>query len=115
MNHPEVQSSSDAELGAAHRAFISTLRDGVAAAQAAGWHPEADPEALVTFSIAGAMGAASLLGDERYRRSLGVEDGAALEALADAVLDLVVHRNRTVALPAADASDTDSTQDRRAS
>ena len=62
----------DDELHRAHQAFFSTLREGVQAAQAAGWHPEADTDALVAFSISGAMGAASLLSDERSRQALGV-------------------------------------------
>jgi AcrR family transcriptional regulator len=112
MNHPEVQALMDSELHEAHRVFFSTLREGVRAAQTAGWHPEADPDALIAFSISAAMGAASLLSDARWQQSLGVDD---LDALADDVLDLVVQRSQTTALPEAEPNEHDDTHDRRAS
>ena len=101
MNHPEVRAHADDELAELRRGFMATLRDGVVAAQRAGWQPDADPEALTAFSIAAASGAADLLGDARWGRTLGVEDAAARDALADAVLDLVVQRTHTAALPSA--------------
>ena len=95
LNHPELRAGMDDELRALQAAWFGTVREGARAAQAAGWHPEEDAEALVAFSVAGAMGAASLFADEQWLEVLGVED---VEALADAVFDLIVHRSRTVAL-----------------
>ena len=60
----------------------------------------ADPDALVAFSVAGAMGAAALFSDSHWCNALGVDD---VEALADAVLDLIVHRHRITALPSPEA------------
>lgn len=95
INHPEVRASSDAALRDAHRGWLSALREGAEAARQSGWHPEADPEALVAFSVAAAMGAANLFADDMWRNALGIEG---VDDLADAVLDLVVHRSRTTAL-----------------
>ncbi len=94
INHPEVSDLVDHELAAAKRRWFTTLREGAEAAQRAGWHPEADPQALVAFSVAAAMGAATLFADERWH---GVTGGSDAEKLADDVLDLVVHRSRTSA------------------
>ena len=96
INHPEVRAVIDDELREAQRAWFTTLRKGVEAAQAAGWHPEADANALIAFSVAGAMGAAALFADDEWCEALEADD---LDRLADDVLDLVVHRSRTVALP----------------
>ena len=96
LNHPEVRAVADAELRAAQRAWYTTLREGADAARASGCHPESDPDALVAFSMAAAMGAAALFGDAKWCDLLGVDDP---DSLADAVLDLVVHRSRTSALP----------------
>ena len=75
---------------------MDALRQGAAEAQRSGWHPEASPEALVAFSIAGAMGAAALLSeDASWALHLASDD---YDALADEVLDLVVDRTRTTAL-----------------
>jgi len=90
MNHPEVRAQMSDELHDAHQVFFRTLREGVEEAQKAGWHPEADPEALVTFSIAGAQGTAELLLDDHSKTALGIEDAGKRERLADAVLDLIV-------------------------
>ena len=90
MNHPEVRAQMDNDTRAASQVFFRTLREGVEEAQKAGWHPEADPEALVAFSIGGAMGAADLLSDDQSRNDLGVVDPGKRERLADAVLDLIV-------------------------
>ena len=62
-----------------------------------GWHPEIPVETLLAFSCAGAMGAAHLLSDPSWAF---VHEGEDVDALADAVLDLVVHRSRTGAIPA---------------
>jgi len=102
MNHPEVRASADEELHAARRAFNETLAEGVAAAQRAGWHPEASAEALLTFSTAAASGAAMLFSDPAWCEALAIES---VESLADAVLDLVVHRTRLTAMDA-DADDS---------
>lgn len=95
-NHPDVRASADRELRDAQRRFLATLRDGVVAAQQAGWHPEADTDALVAFSTAAAMGTAELLADEGWSRVMAADD---VDGLADSVLDLIVHRSRTSALP----------------
>ena len=94
INHPEVQAAGDQALDEARAAWLATLREGVEAAQASGWHPEVDPETLLAFSCAAAMGAAQLLTDSGW--SFDVDD---VDALADSVLDLVVHRSRTSVVP----------------
>ncbi|MDJ0847312.1 MAG: TetR/AcrR family transcriptional regulator [Myxococcota bacterium] len=94
INHPEVQAHADDELRKARAAWVATLREGVEAARAAGWHPETPVETLLAFSCAAAMGAAQLLTDSTW--AFDVDD---VDALADSVLDLVVHRSRTRALP----------------
>ena len=99
LNHPEVRAHKDAELTAARAAFVATLREGVEAARASGWHPEVDVETLLAFSCAAAMGAAELLSDATWRRVFETDD---VDALADSVLDLVVHRSRVSAVPAPD-------------
>ena len=96
INHPEVQAHGDDELREARAAWVATLREGVEAAQAAGWHPEIDGETLLAFSCAAAMGTAHLLSDSSWSSVFDVED---LDALADSVLDLVVHRSRTSVVP----------------
>ncbi len=96
INHPEVQAHADDELREARAAFFTTLREGVEAARAAGWHPEVDLETLLAFSCAAAMGAAQLLSDTTWSAAFDVED---VDALADSVLDLIVLRSRTSALP----------------
>jgi AcrR family transcriptional regulator len=93
INHPEVQAHADDELHAAREAWVETLRDGVKAAQAAGWHPEAPVETLLAFSCAAAIGTAQLLTDSGW--AVAVED---VDTLADSVLDLTVHHSRTTAL-----------------
>ena len=97
INHPDVQAHSNDELLAARDAWLGTLREGVEAARAAGWHPEVPVETLLAFSCAGAMGTAQLLIDSDW--AFAVED---VDALADSVLDLVVHRSRTSAVPLLD-------------
>ncbi len=96
INHPEVQARADDELREARTAWVATLREGVEAARASGWHPEVDVETLLAFSCAAALGAAQILSDPGWSESFDVED---VDALADSVLDLVVHRSRTTALP----------------
>lgn len=94
INHPEVQAHVDDELREARATWVATLREGVEAARAAGWHPEIDTETLLAFSCAAAMGTAQLLSDSAWAFDVGDVD-----ALADSVLDLVVHRSRTSAVP----------------
>jgi len=97
INHPEVLAHGDEALGAAKRAWFLRLRDGAEAARKAGWHPDFDLDTLVAFSCAAAMGAAALLSDSGWRELLGGKD---VEALADSVLDLTVHRGRANQIPA---------------
>ena len=109
MNHPEVRAIRDDELRTLESEWFTTLRDGAARAQQSGWHPEASPEALVAFSVAGAMGAASVFSDGSWSSLI---DAADVDALADDVLDLIVDRTRTTALPGGAEGDDD---ERRAS
>ncbi|MEM9176251.1 MAG: TetR/AcrR family transcriptional regulator, partial [Myxococcota bacterium] len=95
LNDPQVRRIRDEALRDAEDEWFETLRAGAAEAQRAGWHPEATPEALVAFSFAGAMGAATLFSDASWTDRLGADD---LEALADEVLDLIVDRTRTTML-----------------
>ena len=104
MNHPEVRAIRDAELRALESEWFATLREGAAAAQRAGWHPEASPEALVAFSVAGAMGAASVFSAGSWSALIDADD---VETLADEVLDLIVDRTRTTALEGGGADDVD--------
>jgi AcrR family transcriptional regulator len=99
INHPEVRAIRDDELREAEHAFFTTLREGADTARRAGWHPDVDADALVAFSLAAAMGAAALFSDEGWCKLLATDD---VDGLADAVLDLVVHRSRTAAVPSAD-------------
>jgi AcrR family transcriptional regulator len=101
INHPEVQAHGDASLQEVRAAWVATLREGVERARAAGWHPEIEVETLLAFSCAAAMGAAQLLTDSTWTTAFGVED---IDALADSVLDLVVHRSRTSAIPTAEST-----------
>jgi AcrR family transcriptional regulator len=94
INHPEVQAHADDELRKARAAWIATLRAGVEAARASGWHPEIPVETLLAFSCAAAMGAAQLLTDSNW-----AFDEENLDGLADSILDLVVHRSRTSIVP----------------
>ncbi len=94
LNHPEVQAHADEEVREARAAWLATLRDGVEAARASGWHPEVDVETLLAFSCAAATGAAQVLSDSAW--AFAAED---VDALADSVLDLVVHRSRTSVVP----------------
>lgn len=98
INHPEVMAQAGGELDQVRRDWFATLREGAAAAKKAGWHPECDDNALLAFSIAGALGAATVLSDDRWCTLLGVDD---VDGLADAVLDLVVHKSRTTSRAAA--------------
>ena len=91
MNHPEVRSISNVELSASREAFFATLREGVAEAQRSGWHPEADPEALVAFSVSAATGAALLFSDEGWSQHLDFDDE---DRLIDELLDLTVGRTQ---------------------
>ena len=88
INHPEVQAHGDEALAQARAAWFGTLREGVEAARASGWHPELEVETLLAFSCAAAMGAAQLLTESGW--TFDVDD---VDALADSVLDLVVHRS----------------------
>lgn len=101
INHPEVQAAVDPELRRVEAEWFTTLRDGAEAAKRAGWHPETETDALVAFSVAAAMGAAALFADERWHAVLDVDDP---DGLADAVLDLTVHRSRSADVPEPQAS-----------
>lgn len=92
INHPEVRSLIDDELREAQREWFMALREGAEAARESGWHPDANADALIAFSMAAAMGAAALFADESWRELLGSDD---IDDLADSVLDLIVHRSRT--------------------
>lgn len=96
IHHPEVEAHADAELEAARAAWVRTLREGVEAARASGWHPEIDVETLLAFSCAAALGTAQLLSDACWIPVFDVRD---VDDLADSVLDLVVHRSRPGVVP----------------
>jgi AcrR family transcriptional regulator len=101
INHPEVLDAAGEDLDRARGEWFETLREGAEAARRAGWHPDSDPDALVAFSVAGALGAAAILSDPRYCALFG---GGDVDELADSVLDLLVHRSRTSARTAATAT-----------
>ncbi|MES2343789.1 MAG: TetR family transcriptional regulator [Pseudomonadota bacterium] len=85
--HPEVERHSDPSLMAARQAFGDTVRAAAAAAQAVGWRPDEDLEALQLFSTAAALGAASVL--MRQSKFAG-RPTAELLAIAGRVIDLVI-------------------------
>ena len=95
INHPEVRELIDDELREAQREWFTALREGAEAARASGWHPDADADALIAFSMAAAMGTAALFADKSLCDLLGSDD---IDALADSVLDLIVHRSRASAI-----------------
>ncbi len=101
MHHPAVRASADGEVRSAQHAWFSRLREGAAAAQAAGWHPEADLEVLVAFSVSAALGAATVLSEGFFRGHLEIDD---LDDCADGVLALVVERTSD-AIDACESSD----------
>lgn len=103
INHPEVRSHAGKELHEAQQKWIATLRDGAEAARASGWHPDTPINTLVAFSIAGAMGAATLFADEGWCEMLEMKE---IDTLADDVLDLLVHRSHTTALASLTTTDT---------
>lgn len=109
-NHPEVRAHDDDELRRARATFVGTLREGIEAAQAAGWHPEVGLETLLAFSCAAAMGVAEMLSDPTWSATFPTDD---VDRLADDVLDLVVHRSRTSALPALQDEDAAAPEDER--
>lgn len=91
LQHPDVRRSRDGDLDAAHAAWTETVRRGARAAQAAGWHPEADLDALVALSLAGATGAAQLAVNQRLGPTWEIGD---FETTMDAMFDLLIHRGR---------------------
>ena len=56
LSHPDVLAHADDELRAARASWVATLREGVEAARASGWHPDVDVETLLAFSCAAATG-----------------------------------------------------------
>lgn len=119
MHHPGMSGVLGRDLQVAQDAWFSRLREGAVAAQAAGWHPESDPEDLVAFSVAAALGAAMLFSQDRWRRQLDLEDDARADAVADAVLALTVARTDVAGASlssdtrSAAASENDRTTDTR--
>lgn len=93
--HPSVLAEVDDDLREEQAMFFANLAEAAAAARAAGWHSDIETEALLAFSVAGAMGAAQLFSDPHWCSIMGIDDSNA-DALADQVLDLLVHRNRRV-------------------
>ena len=93
IQNPEVRAAADEQLIEAEEHWFATIREGAEAARGAGWHPDEDPDALVAFSVAAAMGTAQVLSDPQTRKLLGValDTPEQIDALADKVLDLVVH------------------------
>ena len=89
ISHPEVRALADDALRAAESTWFAALREAAVAAQQAGWHPEADLEALVAFSVAAAQGTAELFTPGGRFHGMSPQRDS---ALADAVLDLVVGR-----------------------
>lgn len=86
-NHPEVLRCADENLIAANRAYLEAVKEAATAAQAAGWHPEADAMTLLVFSTAAAIGTAAMFTETHQS---GLLTGVDLTALADRVIDLVI-------------------------
>jgi AcrR family transcriptional regulator len=112
INHPEVRALIDDELREAQREWFTALREGAEAARNSGWHPDADADALIAFSMAAAMGAATLFADESWCELLASDD---IGSLADAVLDLIVQRSRTSAITTPTPNPDETQKTRRAS
>jgi AcrR family transcriptional regulator len=92
---PEVRAHASRELMEALGGIVKTLHDGARAAQEAGWHPEHEPDTLVAFAFATAIGTAAMFSDPKWAQVLGIQDA---NRLADSILDLVMHRDCIAAL-----------------
>ena len=93
ITHPEVESHADEDLLKARAVWMETLRDGIGAAQAAGWQADIEVNTLLAFSCGATLGMAQMVSDPHW--NLVFDD---VDALADAVFDLVVHRSRFTAV-----------------
>ena len=93
ITHPEVESHADEDLLKARAVWMETLRDGIGAAQAAGWQADIEVNTLLAFSCGAPLGMAQMVSDPHW--NLVFDD---VDALADAVFDLVVHRSRFTAV-----------------
>ena len=84
------------DSGSFHYVGLLSLRNFYTPVAQAEGEGVIDADALIAFSLAAAMGAAALFSDEAWCNLLAVDD---VDGLADEVLDLVVHRSRTAAVP----------------
>jgi len=86
ITHPDVERYADDGLLAVMADFEATVGDAISASQAAGRHPEADPRVLEVFTNSVPFGAAMMLAQPVFSKSLGNKDQA---AFIEELLELV--------------------------
>jgi AcrR family transcriptional regulator len=74
ITHPDVERYADDGLLAAMADFEATVREAIVATQAAGRHPEAELRVLEVFTNAVPFGAAMLLAQPGFSKSMGNKD-----------------------------------------
>jgi AcrR family transcriptional regulator len=87
ITHPDVTRLADPGLSARMRETQRMVRDAVLATQAAGRHPDVDPELLTLYTHAVPWGAAQLMNDPMFEPPRGER---ALDELVAQVIELVV-------------------------
>ena len=87
ISHPDVTRLADPELMERMRATHTMVRDAVLATQAAGRHPDVDPEILTLYTHAVPLGVAQLLSDPLLEAPQG---DRALDAFVARIIELVV-------------------------
>ena len=74
VTHPDVERYADEGLMAVMADFEATVRGAIVATQAAGRHPEADLRVLEVFTNSVPFGAAMMLAQPVFSKSLGDKD-----------------------------------------
>lgn len=74
VTHPDVERYADTELFEVQAEFEATVREAIVATQATGRHPEVDLRVLEVFTNAVPFGAAMMLSQPIFSRSLGNKD-----------------------------------------
>ncbi len=74
ITHPDVERNADAQLLDVMADFEATVREAIVATQATGRHPDVDLRVLEVFTNAVPFGAAMMLAQPIFSRSLGNKD-----------------------------------------
>ena len=74
ITHPDVERYADDELMAVMADFEATVREAIVATQAAGRHPDSDLRVLEVFTNSVPFGAAMMLAQPVFSKSLGDKD-----------------------------------------